>query len=121
MIPIYYGVFVPCCGGTLDKVVIFQHVTFGFRMEYPKELGGMPVDIKVVGYGNNGCNEAYQVEIPDNIAYAYNGASVSHITLSTCRSGKPVDSWKLDFKPIEPFVLKGVFGYYAEDNMIHME
>lgn len=120
MIPIYWGIFVPNCGGTLDKVVKFQHVTFGFGTEYPKVVYGKLADIKIVGYGNDGQNEAYLVEIPDWTADYYTGAPKKHITLSTAYGAKPVDSYKLKFTSIEPFTLWGMFGYFDKLG-IHLE
>lgn len=120
MVPIYYGVFVPNCGGKLDKVVIFQHVTYGFKTEYPMEMHGKPVDIQVVGYGNDGQNEAYLVKLPKWTKEFYRGSDVKHLTLSVSYGAKPVDSYKLNFTPIEkPFILEGIFGYF--DGEIHVE
>lgn len=113
MIPIYWGIFIPNKGGVLDKVVIWQHITFGFKTEYPEFLHGKFVEnIKIVGYGNDSKNEAYLVELPEWTKKYYHKTTKPHITLSTCWSGKPVDSAKLDFSPIESTIEYGVFGYF---------
>ena len=112
MIPIYWGIFVPNCGGKLDRIIQNQHVTFGFRTEYPIYLQGQRVTLLVTGYGNDGQNEAYSVELADWVKTEYVGSSKPHITLSVSSSGKPVDSWKLDFQPIDPFTIIGTFGYF---------
>ncbi len=116
---IYWGIFVPNSGGKLDKVVIFQHVTYGFKTEFPDELEGKSADVKVVGYGNNGQNEAYLVELPTWTKQYYGGSSIKHITLSVAYGGKPVESQYLDFEPIDEFVLNGIFGYFDETG-IHL-
>lgn len=118
---IYWGIFVPNMGGRLDKVVIFQHITFGFKTEFPEELRGKLVDnIQIIGYANDGTNEAFEVQIPEwMMKKYYSGASISHITLSTSWDGKPVDSCKLNFQPIVPFNIEGMFGYFDEGG-IHL-
>lgn len=118
---IYWGIFVPNMGGKLDRVVIFQHITFGFKTEFPEELQGKLInDVRVIGYANDGKNEAYSVQIPEWLMKKYyNGASVPHITLSTGRFCKPVDSCKLNFQPITPFSIEGMFGYFDEEG-IHL-
>ena len=121
MTPIYWGIFVPNLGGKLDKVVIFQHVTFGFRTEFPEYMLGKPVDVRVVGYGNDGKNEAYLVKLPKWTKDVYHGAETKHITLSVAYGSKPIDSCKLKFKPIEePFYLEGIFGYF-DGERIHLK
>ena len=117
MKPIYWGIFTMNMNGTLYKVVPFQHVTFGFKTEYPEEVRGKIADIKVVGYGNNGLNEAYLVELPEWTKQYYRGSSKPHVTLSTSIGAKPVDSWKLDFKKVKPFMLEGMFGYFDEEGV----
>ena len=115
--PIYWGIFVPNCGGKLDKVIGWQHVTYGFKTEYPEDIHGKPVDVKVVGYGNDGQNEAYLVMLPKWTKDIYSGSDVKHITLSVAHGAKPVDSCKLTFEPLEPFILEGVFGYFDKDGV----
>ena len=116
---IYWGIFVPNMGGSLDKVVIFQHITFGFKTEFPEELCEKLVDdIQIIGYANDGTNEAFSVRIPEWMMNKYyNGASIPHITLSTSRDGKPVDSGKLNFQLIDPFTIKGMFGYFDKEGV----
>lgn len=117
MIPIYWGIFVNNMGGQLEKVVQNQHVTFGFREEYPEWVHGKSVEMTIVGYGNDGKNEAYLVELPDSIMDIYDGANRPHITLSVSSDGRPVDSWKLDFKPIQPRPVMGTFGYFDKEGV----
>lgn len=112
MIPIYWGIFVENLGGELEKVIPNQHITFGFRTEYPEYVHGQNVEVTIVGYGNDGKNEAFLVELPNSIMDIYGGADRPHITLSVSESGKPVDSWKLDFQPVPPRSIIGKFGYF---------
>ena len=119
MIPIYWGIFVPILGGELERVVVFKHVTYGFKTEYPMWVHGKPADVKIIGYGNDGQNEAYLVKLPKWTEDIYRGSSIKHITLSVSRNGKPIDSCHLEFKPIEPFIVEGVFGYF--DGQVHLD
>lgn len=118
MTPVYWGIFIPNVGGKLDQVVIFQHVTFGYKTEYPDEIHGQFVDIKFIGYANDGKNEAYEVELPEWTKNYYKKDCKPHITLSVAWCEKPVNSSKLDFKPIEPFETYGVFGYFDGYNYV---
>lgn len=118
--PIYWGLFfdddpnIP--SGVLEKEVVDKHVTFGFRTPMPMELLGKESVVVVDGYGNDGKNEALFVELdPDIQDYHSGGTDESryHITLSTSKNGRPVDSAKLEVWSIDcPYVLKGRFGYF---------
>lgn len=120
--PIYWGIFfedeenMPM--GTLERKIVHKHVTFGFRTPMPVELLGRETSVIVDGYGNDGKNEALFVELDPDIQDYHEGDDDAryHITLSVAEDGRPVDSGKLAFEPMEhPYVLKGRFGYFTVD------
>lgn len=119
MIPIYWGIFVDNMDGQLENVIKYQHVTFGFHTEYPEKMHGLRFPITIIGYGNDGKNEALLVELPKSVIdmNIYGGADKPHITLSVSSDAKPVDSWKLHFQFVWPWTIWGVFGYFDKDGV----
>ena len=107
----------------LDRVIPFPHVTVSYSpTSVPWDLFGKEVTVKVVGYGNDGENEALQVaflSVPAELSALAAEVSVPHITLSVSKGGKSVNSRDLEFKPIAPYVLTGIFGAMDEDGEIH--
>lgn len=116
MVPIYWGLFINSedliISGKLNRIISNPHVTFGFKTEYPMDIHGKSVKITIIGYGNDGQNEALLVKLPEEAMDIYNGAEVPHVTLSVSDNGKPVDSWKLDFDRISEIEIEGVYGYF---------
>ncbi len=95
---------------SLDRLIQNQHVTLAFNPtdEQSRELNryvGMEVECAVTGYGNDGNNEGYSVELPKTLPY-FNKAR-PHITLSVSNKSKPVKTGFIDFKPIDNFTLRG--------------
>ena len=119
MKPIYWGLFlIENIKGQLPTVPN-QHVTFGFKTEMPQ----MPVindtyNITVVGYGCNGINEGFQVEIPAELEKFYSGAKIKHITIGVANGGKPVDTANLSFEMIESFTVRAKLGYF-QNGKVH--
>lgn len=123
---IYWGIFLDDSNSlkkTLEKKIIYPHVTYGFKTEMPLYILGEPTTIEVVGYAIDNNNEGYSVRIPEdpygmcrNLFYLKR--KVPHITTSVSAQGKPVDTKDLKFQPIEPFVLTGRFGYFSNINCI---
>ena len=105
----------------LAEPVSDMHVTFRFgELEmYPKELMNKNIELKVVGYGCNGKNSGFEVELPEDIeAKYYKGNRPIHVTVSigtvNGERGKPVDTAKLKFLPLRrPITIKGKFGYFV--------
>lgn len=94
------------------------HVTFEYGDLAPDELVGKKTSVKVVGYGHDDKNEGYLVEIPEDLKPYYKGAENSHITIAVAEGGKPVDTAKLNFKPLpeeKQFVLNGTVESFAFD------
>ena len=96
---------------SLDIIISGPHVTLAYN---PNELQkkmlmpyiGREVDVKVIGYANDGNNEGYQVELPSWLPY-FNKA-IPHITISISKNSRPVKTGYLEFNAIEEtFTLKG--------------
>lgn len=103
----------------LDSNITNMHITFKFgdTEKYPDELMGKDFKIKVTGYASDGKNSGFSVELPEELKEFYKSSSIPHITVSIGEvdgvKGKPVDTGKLDFKPIdEPVEIPGKLGYF---------
>jgi len=94
--------------------VLRPHVTLCFKPgEVDSMLFGEKAKITAVGYGNDGENEGLLVTVePENDRLRQMAAelAVPHITIATSETGKPVNTAKLRFEPIEPIVMSGIFG-----------
>lgn len=110
---------------TLSRKIANPHVTFAYHPEtVPSELFGQTVTVRAIGYGCDGENEALLVEfddLPEPLRLYAEAIAVPHITLSISESGKAVNSRMLNFNPITPFVLDGVFGGMDEAGTVHTE
>lgn len=104
------------------------HCTF---KAYPKdeelfdEIIGKEIEIKIVGYGNDGKNSGLKVEIPNEYKKYYinydeenpTKLQTPHITLSISEGAKPYKTKDLNFIDIEkPIKVKGKFGYWIKEN-----
>ena len=100
--------------GTLVKVIDTPHITFKFKPTeedlFPASLVGEEILVTFSGYGCDGRNQRFLVEIPESLREYYSGAQVPHVTVSVSSDGKPVDTGKLEFHPCEKFQLVGVIG-----------
>lgn len=103
----------------LDSNIENMHITFKFgdTEKYPEELIGREFEIKITGYGSDGKNSGFSVELPEELRRYYKSSSIPHITVSIGEvdgvKGKPVDTAKLDFKPLDkPVQIKGKLGYF---------
>ena len=109
----------------LYRTIDCPHVTFAYRPDWiPYEAFGCPITVMVVSYGCDGENEAFGVELsdlPDVLQPLAQQIAVPHITISVSRTGKPVNSRYVPFAPIEPFVLRGVFGGMGMDGNVHTQ
>ena len=107
----------------LEKNVNDMHITFKFGKieKYPQEFIGKDFKVKLVGYASDGKNSGFSVELPDELSKFYKGSSNPHITVSIGKVngefGKPVNTGKLDFKPLDiPVQISGKLGYFIYDN-----
>lgn len=108
----------------LDRSILHPHVTFAYRPSLvPRALFGLPVTVRVTGYGCDGENEAFSVafeEVPENLRPLTERIALPHITLSVSRDGKPVNSKTLSFAPVPSFLLCGTFGGMDEAGTLHL-
>ena len=82
-----------------------------------EELFGEKAEFKVVGYGNDGLNEGLLVEWQagaPRLKQLFDEIQIPHITLSYAENGSAVNTRYLDFKPIIPFDISGVFGGFSK-------
>ena len=102
----------------LGRLIDHPHVTFAYRPESVDEgLFGVPVTLRVTGYGCDGANEGFLVEVLTDCAPLAEQAAaipVPHITLSVAQDARPVNTRWLRFEPIEPFEIEAVFGGYRK-------
>ena len=106
----------------LYRIIEHPHVTFAFHPERVEEsLFGLPVSVKVTGYGNNGENEGLRVELceaDERLRAMWKAIALPHITVSVSETGKSVNTRWLSFFPAEGAVLKGVFGGCTEEKVV---
>lgn len=84
-----------------------MHVTFNYGRLYkfPENIVGKEVEVIIVGYGSDGLNSGFAVEIPEELNKFYKNKSVAHITVSLGElngiKGKAVDTGKLGFNKLD--------------------
>ncbi len=102
----------------LHQDVFYPHITFQYMPKIiQKELFGEEAEFRVVGYGNDGLNEGLCVEWLSGsirVKQLFDEIKIPHITLSYTEYGSAVNSRYLDFKPITPFNICGVFGGFTK-------
>ncbi len=111
----------------LERLVENPHVTLWYYRDGHKEIPtseyGRIVDIRIVGYANDGSNEGVKIELTgidrsngqDKLSGIVDDNKTHHITISLGPDAKAVDTGMLDFVPIEPIELTGIFGVFCED------
>lgn len=73
----------------LARPICFTHVTFAHELEEVDEsLFGIPVDIRVVVYGNDGVNEGVKVELFLESGRIMEMAEKLPFLISHCRSAR---------------------------------
>lgn len=98
----------------LEKDISDKHVTFEVypSIPFPDELLGKSYTLEVVGYGNDGENSGFEVLLPEELYPYYQNPKRPHLTTSVSLTGEPKNTAYLHFKPITPFKVTGVLGYY---------
>ena len=108
--------------GHLFRIITIPHVTFVFEPgDVDESLFGEKIKVEATGYGNNGRNEGLSVKLySENIVLAdmIKHIEIPHITISVVEDGSPYDTRLLEFQPIEPFELEGVFGGYMGNGTV---
>ena len=108
---------------TLSNIIKNPHVTFTYKpKDVRKDLLGKPARFRVIGYACDGKNQGLQVEvlsIHSSLLSEYGTIKVPHITISVSEDGRPVDTGKLDFKPISvPFEVVGTYGAFTDEGVL---
>lgn len=103
----------------LESNVENMHIAFKFgdTEKYPEELIRREFEIKITGYGSDGKNSGFSVELPEELKKYYKSSNIPHIIVSIGEvdgvKGKSVDTAKLEFKPLDkPIYIKGKLGYF---------
>ena len=106
----------------LNENIINMHVTFNYGRLYkfPENIVGKEVEVIIVGYGSDGLNSGFAVEIPKELNKFYKNKSVAHITVSLGEvngiKGKAVDTGKLEFNKLDKILkIKGRIGYFLSE------
>ena len=116
----------------LSNPISYPHVTVAYKPAIAhKDFYNALVNVIVKGYGNDGINEGYLVELiprPWNDVRDYtefckllSEINVPHITLSVSDEGKPIDTCKLEFVDLpmdEQRVLECRFGAFVETEYV---
>jgi len=88
--------------GTLSRKVMHKHITTEFNPPViHNDLYGIAARFTITGYGNDGDNEAFSVELKEceneELVKIVNAIEVPHITLSVSDTGFPLNSKNLNF------------------------
>jgi hypothetical protein len=108
--------------GKLEKDVLDKHITLKYHpttieVEMFKNLLGKEVTVSIIGYGNDGNNEGFFVEIlTKNIPYL--GADRPHITLSVSAVGNAVNTAFVPLSAAAYGKVTGRIGFFANDGKI---
>lgn len=112
----------------LDVVNDEIHCTFKYHPDDDEifdELCGQEVDVLIIGYGNDGQNSGFELQLSDDIMPYYinndedkpGKLKKPHITASLALGAKASKTKDLDFKKLDvPIRIKGVFGYWIKTN-----
>ena len=129
---IYIGWFIPAdelfdavssfAPQRLEIPVKYPHITLAFRpSEVDTSLFGSAARLTITGYGNDGENEGVSVTVEPSepiLAAQLSALKIPHITLSVSASGKPLNTAKLDFLPVPPCTLTGIFGAFTSEGTL---
>lgn len=102
----------------LEKNVTHPHITFKFspndEQVLPNDIVGKDFNLKVTGYGNDGKNSGFEVELLEEIKKYYDGAKKVHITTTLAEGAKAVDTCNLEFESIDPIDINGKMGLFVK-------
>ena len=109
---------------TLEKDIQNKHITTEFRPKQThQDLYGKTATFKVIGYGNDDKNEGFKVEMVscEDVALKelFDNIPLPHITLSVSNDGKPVNTAKLDFQPVNGQIVTGKFGGFDNGTVVY--
>lgn len=111
----------------LSKVNDEIHCTFKYHPseeEIFNDIVGKSFEVILIGYGNDGMNSGFQIQLPDELIPYYINydeqnpdiLKVPHITASLSEGAKASNTKNLEFKPLKkPIKIVGKFGYWIKD------
>lgn len=112
---------------SLSKVNNSLHCTFKYHPEKDEifnDIVGKEFDLYLIGYGNDGQNSGFKVELSPELKKYYinydeqntNVLKTPHITVSLSEGAIPVNTKNLNFIPLEEKIqITGRFGYWIKD------
>ena len=109
-----YTLTAPMRTNPLPRRPQHPHVTFAFHPdEVDETLFGIEVPITITAYGNDGKNEGVFVTTQienERLKTLFKRIPVPHITLAIADGAHAVNTKKLNFAPVSPVTVKGIFG-----------
>lgn len=109
----------------LSRVIEHPHITLAYMpVDANESLFGQIAEITLVGYANDGMNEGFLVEVSSacsELDSMLKAVSVPHITVSVSEDSKAVETADLNFEPIKPIKINGVFGGFTHNKNVVTE
>lgn len=112
----------------LDRVNDEIHLTLKYKPndnEIFNDIVGQEFEMYLIGYGNDGNNSGFEIELSENLKPYYinydeintNILKKPHITASLSEEAEAVNTKNLDFKKLpQKYTVKGRFGFWIEDD-----
>lgn len=112
----------------LDRVNDEIHLTLKYKPtkeEIFNEVVGKEFELYLIGYGNDGINAGFEVELSEELKPYYinydeeNSSKIKtpHITSSLKEDAVAVNTKNLNFIPLpQKYKIKGKFGYWIEED-----
>lgn len=108
--------------GKLEKTVVNQHCTLGFKNGYIPEALGEEVVLYATAYGNDGTNEGLRVESivckNKELKERFAALEVPHVTLSVSANSKPVNTAKLAFNKPARVTMAAFYGVFTPEGVV---
>ena len=104
------------------------HCTFKYHPQDDEifdELVGKEMEVSLIGYGNDGNNSGFEIQIPNEMMPYYinyddgksNELKIPHVTASLSSKSEPFKTKDLKFEKLKiPYKIKGKFGYWIKEN-----
>lgn len=112
----------------LDRVNDEIHLTLKYKPndnEIFNDIVGQEFEMYLIGYGNDGNNSGFEIELSENLKPYYinydeintNILKKPHITASLSEEAEAVNTKNLNFKKLpQKYTVKGRFGFWIEDD-----
>lgn len=112
----------------LDRVNDEIHLTLKYKpsdKEIFNDIIGQEFEMYLIGYGNDGNNSGFEIELSENLKPYYinydeintNILKKPHITASLSEEAEAVNTKNLNFKKLpQKYTVKGRFGFWIEDD-----